>query len=101
MLEYLYILPLALVIDLAVGEYPVFFHPVTWIGSVISFLLKAAPKKGSVLQFIYGVLIVLFTVALFTTPVVFLLLYLRDWSTIGFIIVAAILFKSTFSIRIL
>jgi len=101
MLEYLYILPLALVIDLAAGEYPDFLHPVTWIGNVISFLLKAAPRKGSMLQFIYGVLIVVFTAALFSVPVVFLLLYLRDWSTIAFIIVTALLLKSTFSVRIL
>jgi adenosylcobinamide-phosphate synthase len=33
--------------------------------------------------------------------VFFLLYYLRDWSTIGFIIVAALLLKSTFSIRTL
>lgn len=101
MLVYLYILPLALIIDLAVGEYPAFLHPVVWIGSVISFLLKAAPKKGSALQLTYGVLIVVFTAALFTVPVFFLLCYLKDWSTIGFIIVVALLLKSTFSIKTL
>ena len=101
MLVYLYILPLALVIDLLAGEYPAFLHPVTWIGNVISFLLKGVPKKGSVLQFTYGALTVIFTVALFTAPVFFLLYYLREWSTIGFIIVAALLLKSTFSIRTL
>jgi adenosylcobinamide-phosphate synthase len=101
MLVYLYILPLALVIDLLIGEYPAFLHPVTWIGSVISFLLKAVPGKGPALQFIYGVLIVLFAAALFTAPVFFLLYYLKDWSTVGFIIVAALLLKSTFSIRTL
>lgn len=101
MLVYLYILPLALIIDLVIGEYPACIHPVTWIGSVISFQLKAVPGKGSALQFIYGMIIVVFTAALFTSPVYFLLYYLRDWSTIGFIIVAALLLKSTFSIRIL
>jgi adenosylcobinamide-phosphate synthase len=101
MLVYLYILPLALIIDLVIGEYPAFLHPVTWIGNIISFLLKAAPGKGATLQFLYGVVMVVFTVILFTAPVVFLLIYLRDWSTIGFIIVAAILLKSTFSIRTL
>jgi adenosylcobinamide-phosphate synthase len=99
MLEYLYILPLALVIDLIIGEYPAFLHPVTWIGNVISLLLKAAPGKGSALQFIYGVLIVILTTALFTAPVFFLLTFLRDWSTIGFIIIGALLLKSTFSIK--
>src|SRR4030042_3769819 len=101
MLEYIYIFPLALVIDLVAGEYPAFLHPVTWIGNVISLLLKPAPRKGSALQFIYGVLIVVFTAALFFVPVFFLLYYLRDWSAIGFIIVAALLLKSTFSIRAL
>jgi adenosylcobinamide-phosphate synthase len=101
MLVYLYILPLALIIDLVIGEYPASLHPVTWIGNVISLLLKPVPKKGSALQFLYGGVIVVFTVALFTAPVFFLLFYLRDWSTIGFIIVAALLLKSTFSIKIL
>jgi adenosylcobinamide-phosphate synthase len=101
MLVYLYILPLALVIDLLIGEYPVFLHPVTWIGNVISFLLRAVPGKGSALQFTYGMLIVVLTAALFTAPVFFLLYYLKDWSTIGFIFVAALLLKSTFSIRTL
>jgi adenosylcobinamide-phosphate synthase len=101
MLVYLYILPLALIIDLVIGEYPAFLHPVTWIGNVISLLLKPAPRKGLGFQFLYGVLIVVFTVALFTVPVFFLLYYLRDWSTIGFIVVAALLLKSTFSIRTL
>ena len=101
MLVYLYILPLALIIDLVTGEYPAPLHPVTWIGNVISLLLKPAPRKGSVLQFTYGVVIVVVTVALFTVPAIFLLFYLRDWSTVGFIIVAALLLKSTFSIRTL
>jgi len=101
MLVYLYILLLALVIDLVIGEYPAFLHPVTWIGGVISYLLKPAPRKGSAVQFIYGVLIVIVTIALFTAPVFFLLYYLKDWSTIAFIIVAALLLKSTFSIRTL
>jgi adenosylcobinamide-phosphate synthase len=101
MLVYLYILPLALIIDLVIGEYPASFHPVTWIGNVISLLLKPAPRKGSVLQFIYGVAIVIIAVALFTVPVFFLLFYLRDWSTVVFIIVAALFLKSTFSIKTL
>jgi adenosylcobinamide-phosphate synthase len=101
MLEYLYILPLALVIDLLIGEYPTSLHPVMWIGNLISFLLKASPRKGSAVQFVFGIVIVLFTVALFTAPVIFLLSFLKDWSTIAFIIGAALLLKSTFSIRAL
>ncbi|UCD09703.1 MAG: cobalamin biosynthesis protein [Dehalococcoidales bacterium] len=101
MLEYLYILPLALVIDWLIGEYPAFLHPVTWVGNVISLLLKAAPRKGSVLQFVYGIFIVIFTAALFTVPVFFLLDFLREWSSVAFIIVGALLLKSTFSISTL
>ena len=73
MLEHILIIVLALGIDLAIGEYPDRFHPVAWMGSLITQLLKASPKKGPTLQFIYGIIIVLVTVALFSVPVFYLL----------------------------
>lgn len=101
MLENLLIIPLALVIDLLVGEYPDRLHPVAWIGSVISLLLKATPKKGPTLQFVYGIFMVVFTIGLFSVPVFFLMEFLRDVSIIAFVIVGALLLKSTFSLKIL
>lgn len=101
MLENLLILPLALAIDILVGEYPDFLHPVAWMGHVISLLLKQAPSKGKLLQMVYGGAMVVFTAALFAVPVFFLLGFLRDVSPAAYVIVGALLLKSTFSLRTL
>jgi adenosylcobinamide-phosphate synthase len=101
MLENLLILPLALVIDLLIGEYPAPLHPVAWTGHVISFFLKSAPRKGKALQVVCGVSIVIFTAALFTVPVFFLLAFLIDHSPAAYVIVGALLLKSAFSVRTL
>ncbi|MFC1958261.1 cobalamin biosynthesis protein [Chloroflexota bacterium] len=98
-MENLLILPLALVIDLAFGEYPHLLHPVDWIGQAISWLLKFTPKNSVKGQFVYGIFIVLLTLALFIVPVYFVLFYLRGVSTIAYVVVAALILKSTFSLR--
>jgi len=73
-MENLFILPVALVIDLTLGEYPSRLHPVVWIGKIITLLLKTAPRKNNhKFQFIYGVFIVCFTIVLFSVPLYFLL----------------------------
>jgi adenosylcobinamide-phosphate synthase len=97
--ENLLILPLALAVDLVFGEYPRRLHPVVWLGQVISWQLKLAPRKNNKAQFVYGILIVLLTVALFTVPVYFILSYIRGVSMIVYVLVAAVLLKSTFSLR--
>lgn len=99
MLENLLIVPLALVIDLLYGEYHPRLHPVVWMGHVITWLLRAAPKKWATLQFIYGVLVVLVTAALFSVPVFFLMDFLREELPITYILTGALLLKSTFSLR--
>jgi adenosylcobinamide-phosphate synthase len=100
-LEDLFVVPLALFIDLTIGEYPASVHPVNWMGGIISLLLRTSPKKGPAVQLIYGILIVVATTALFVVPAFFLLFYLRGVFPVVYIIVAAILLKSTFSIKIL
>jgi len=97
--EDIVVLPLALTIDLAIGEYPVRLHPVVWIGWVISLLLKPAPRRNPAAQLIYGAVIVVLAVALFAVPLYFLLDYLNGVSTVAYIAVAALLLKSTFSIK--
>jgi adenosylcobinamide-phosphate synthase len=96
-LENLLVLPLAVLIDIVIGEYPARLHPVVWMGGVISLLLKVAPKKNNAVKFIYGLFIVLFTIALFGLPVYFLLVYLKAFSVILYIVMAAVILKSCFS----
>jgi len=100
-LENLLVLPLALIIDLVIGEYPARLHPVVWMGGVISLLLKIAPKKNNAAGFVYGILIVLFTIVLFGLPVYFLLVYLKEVSLILYVLAAAVLLKSSFSAKAL
>ncbi len=93
------ILLFALLIDLLAGEYPRLFHPVVWMGKIISGEMKLAPGKNHALQFIYGILIVFFTLAFFCVPVCFLLFYLKNQSPVLYVIVAALLLKPCFSLR--
>ncbi len=100
-MENLLVLPLALLIDLVIGEYPARLHPVVWMGGVISLFLKVAPKRNNAAGFVYGILIVLFTIVLFGLPVYFLLVYLKEVSLILYVLAAAVLLKSSFSAKAL
>ncbi len=100
-MEDLFILPLALVIDLVVGEYPSVVHPVVWIGQVISWGLRLAPRKNATVQFLHGLFMVILTTALFSASAYFLLWYLRGISLAAYVLAAAFLLKSCFSIRAL
>jgi len=102
--EILLLLSLALVIDLALGEPPRVIHPVVWMGKVISFLERVDVGRSPLVQFVYGSAITLLTVGLFTAPAYFILLYLESLSfaAYGFaayVIVGAVLLKSTFSLK--
>jgi len=98
-MESVIILLLSFVIDLTIGEYPRFIHPVIWIGKVISLELRFAPKKNRYAQLIYGCVIVILTVAIFSVPIYFLLSYLKNVSTLAYILIAGFVFKSAFSVK--
>ncbi len=98
-MEILFILLLALILDLAFGELPNVIHPVAWIGKVASYLKKGYKNLSPSVQFVYGAGIVLFTIALFTLPVYFLLFYLKSFNLVIYVVVGAILFKFAFSWR--
>jgi adenosylcobinamide-phosphate synthase len=98
-MEILFILPIALVLDLALGEPPSVIHPVVWIGKVISFLIKGGRRCSPTVQFLYGLGVVLVTVGIFVTPVYFALSYLKDINSIAFVVIAALIFKTTFSLK--
>jgi adenosylcobinamide-phosphate synthase len=89
----------ALVIDLALGEPPRVIHPVVWMGKVISFLERVNVGRSPLVQFIYGVVITLIMVGLFTAPAYFILFYLKNLNFAAYVIVGAVLLKFTFSLR--
>ena len=98
-MEWMLVPAIAVVLDIAFGDPPNVIHPVAWMGKVISLLERGGLKLKPAGQFIYGILMTLFTSALFAVPAFFLLDYLRDFNLWVYIIVAAVLLKLTFSIR--
>jgi len=94
----IFILSLALSIDLILGDPPTYLHPVGWMGKLISLLERLAPKSGANAQILYGTGIVVLGVALFSLPAYFILAYLDGVSRIAYIIVGALLLKSVFTI---
>jgi len=95
----IYTILLALIIDLALGELPTSWHPVGWMGKLISLLERFAPKSLLITQFLYGTAMVLLGLALFAVPAYFILGYLEGLNHAAYIIGGGILLKSTFSIR--
>ncbi len=103
-MESLFILLLALLLDLLFREPPRAIHPVAWMGKTISFCERFSPserseKSSARSQLIYGGVMVLLTILIFTSPVYFLLLYINQVSPIAYIAVGALLLKPSFSFR--
>ena len=99
-MDILVILSIALAIDLVLGEPPRAMHPVVWMGKVISFLERGGGiSQRPLVQFIYGSGITLVTIGLFAAPIYFVVLYLKSFNFAVYVIVGAVLLKSTFSLR--
>jgi len=98
-MEIIIILLIALALDITFGEMPNAWHPVAWLGKLISQETRLSPKTGKARQLAYGVSIVLITLGLIVTAFYFLLAYLREVNPVVYIIVAGLLLKFTFSLR--
>jgi len=98
-MEIVIILLIALALDLILGEPSNAWHPIAWLGKLISLETKLAPKKGSSRQLAYGVGMVLITLVLVIAAVYFLLSHLSEFNLLVYIIVAGLLLKFTFSLR--
>jgi len=90
---------LALTIDLALGEFPRPLHPVVWLGNLISMELRFAPGTGRRRQLAFGIAIVTLTITVAILSTYLLLAYLRGINIIVYVVVAAFLLKSSFSVR--
>jgi len=98
-MEIILILALALALDLALGDPPNAVHPVAWMGKVIALLERGGYGRRPAVQFLYGTVMALFTMALFIIPAYFILFYLESLNLVAYIIVAAVLLKVTFSLK--
>jgi adenosylcobinamide-phosphate synthase len=94
------IFTLACIIDIVLGEIPDKIHPTVGIGKIIGYLRLKLKNKNPKIEKANGVLL-LITVAFLTAAPVFLGLFaIRFYlGSIPYIIVGAVLFKSTFAIK--
>ena len=99
-MENLIILFIALILDLALGEPPKSIHLTVWMGKVIDFFSKfgLALRRPS-WQFIYGVLLTIFLIAIFGGASYALLSYLSGFNSVLYFIFAVLILKSTFCLR--
>lgn len=93
------ILILALLLDLTLGESSNRYHPVAWLGKLISLQLKFSPYGGSVRQFLYGAWMVLVTAAIIALPLYYALSFLQSWNILVYTVISAYVLKTTFSLR--
>ncbi len=98
-MEIIFILLIALAIDLSFGEPPNTWHPVAWLGKFVSLEKKLAPQRSKLAQLAYGIGMVLVTLALIVAPAYFLLVYLREINPVVYVIAAGVLLKFSFSLR--
>ena len=95
-----FIFALAFLIDVILGEYPDRIHPTVGIGKVIAYLRPKLKNKNPKVEKANGVLLLIVVALLVSLPVFLGLWVVRSWfGSIPYIIIGAILFKSTFAIR--
>jgi len=92
-------LAVALVFDLALGEPPAVSHPVVWMGRVVVWLERRAPKVSRIAQFSYGLGMTLAVPAAFATAGYFVAAATRELSPIAYILIVGFLLKSCFAVR--
>jgi adenosylcobinamide-phosphate synthase len=98
-MEIIFILILAFIIDIALGDPANAWHPVAWLGKLISLEMKLAPRQGKTKQLAFGIAAVVITMAVVTAAAYFLFAYLKEINLWLYIIIAALFLKFTFSIR--
>jgi len=98
-MDAVYILILAIGLDLIFGEPPTPVHPVAWIGQTIAFLIKAVRRRSPRAQFMWGLAVSLITIGLFVSAVYFILLFTRHVNIVLYLVLAAFIFKISFSLK--
>ena len=92
---WLQVLFLAILLDIMIGEPPVFMHPVVWMGNLINFFVRTAPKQH---RKFYGLFMAAFCTGTALLAAMAIVLFGEGLIRM---IIAAFFLKSTFSIRML
>jgi len=96
----LIILSLALLIDLIFGEPPEKLHPTVWIGKIISILERRLRSRSTRVEKVNGILLAIIVIAIFSVATwVILYLVRSSLGEIAYMIVSAIILKTTFAIK--
>jgi len=91
---------LAFLIDITVGEFPDKIHPTVWMGKVVAYFKPKIRSESPRVEKVNGVLLGLGVILLFAVPaylIIFLVQHLFSW--IAYIVVSAIVLKSTFALK--
>ena len=96
----LYLLALAVLIDLLVGEPPARFHPTVWIGRTVALADRLSPREGR-RGLVAGALVVLAVTTLWAGAAYFAGWGLREAHSLAYILAGAALLKTTFAVRML
>lgn len=100
MSDYIWILILAVSLDLLLAEPPAAVHLTVWIGKTIALFEKFGfTVRGQFIQFIYGAIISIFLIGTFGYLCLILLKQISGTHLLAGIIVAAVLLKPTFCLR--
>ncbi|MDR2708120.1 MAG: cobalamin biosynthesis protein [Nitrososphaerota archaeon] len=95
-----FIFALACILDIVLGEIPDRIHPTVGIGKIISYLRVKLKNKNPKIEKANGILLLITVAFLTATPVFLGLFAIRFYlGSIPYIIIGAILFKSTFAIK--
>ena len=97
------VLLLALLLDLALGEPPNRLHPTVWIGNTVALVERIAPgpEAAPPLQLAFGAGMALLIPAAWGAAAWAASFGLMQLHPLAYVIVVAVLFKTTFSVRML
>jgi len=100
LVDSLLIFLLAFLIDMAFGEFPDSIHPTVWMGKVIAYFKPKIRSESPRVEMANGVLLGLSVILLFAVPA-YLIIFLvqRFFGWIPYIVVSAIVLKSTFALK--
>ena len=93
----LFIILIAIIIDVIFGELPVKIHPVVWMGKIIDFLSEKLINYRSKIS---GVVLTFLVVMIFTLAT-YVLLHLSSFNYVIYILVSSVILSTTFAIKAL
>lgn len=96
---YFLVPPLALILDGLFGDLPNRFHPTAWMGSLIRWLLRFRPHKKPLIEFMYGIFILIIGLTLTASAGLALSLLASRFPIWSGVLLHAFMLKLTLSLR--